>query len=224
VLKSSITNIGGVTPASLLRGRDGGVGVDATAGHRGRMPGSPALTMTELDRLRVMTRIPAVRQLTAKARKAYARRMPIVIRSSARAMLLLALLAVVHGCGGPKADWEKCVADSTANLDGYRKLHALAIEKVRALPPPGTDATAIANRKVLDDALALTGEGIASLEVAVAAIRSTVDTALASADGAAAAAAVQNGCTNLAAARKQTADKVAAVAPAIQLYNQMTAK
>ena len=140
-------------------------------------------------------------------------------RSLPDAVIGIALCLSAYGCGDPGSDWSDCLGEPAKALEGYQKIYALAKTKVAELPPPGTDPTAIANRKILDDALLLAGGEITTLDTAINGIRTTVEAAL---KGTNAAAAVVDGCAKLEAAGKQASEKLATTTKAIQLYVQMT--
>lgn len=138
----------------------------------------------------------------------------------AQHLVLVAMCSAgVLACGGGKAttaEWDACVANANKSLDVYRQLLSTAVKKLGELPPAGTDPTAIANRKVLDDALAMVSTEVKAYEAKIGEIRAAVDA------GSHSTTDMADGCANLQEAARTSGTKIGESGKAVQLYQSMT--
>lgn len=145
----------------------------------------------------------------------------MLVSSWSRGVAVLVLC--LSGCGGasPEAEWTQCLGGQQTAIASYRTLLDAATTKVAELPAPSSAAQAIADRKVINDALVMVGAEIATLEAVLKNARTTVEPTL---HGPEAAATVQTGCAALAAAAKQVTEKINTTGTAIKIYNDIIAK
>ena len=134
---------------------------------------------------------------------------------------IMALFLAACGSPSPEAEWTRCLGEHRTMLGKYQTLYATAKGKVAELPAPDGTPTAIANRKIIDDAVVMVGGGITTFEAALNSVQAAVEPDL---KGPRAADTVKTGCGRLALAGKQVAEKIASSGKAIQIYNELTAK